>query len=129
LVLGPVTGTVDLSLARAKLLGEAALDFAAAVAGAGDVDADGHDDLLVGASANDSAAIDAGATYLVLGPVTGTLGLADADAKLVGEAAGDGAGWSVAGTGDVDADGHADLLIGAPYDDEGSKQAGAVYVV
>jgi hypothetical protein len=118
LVLGPVTGTRDLSRADAKLVGEAPEDYAAVVSGAGDVDGNGHDDLLVGA-ANDEGGSIAGAAYLVLGPVTGTLDLSLADAKLVGEAVDDRAGNSVSGAGDVDADGLDDVLVGAYYNDAG----------
>ena len=111
LVLGPVTGTLDLSLATARLVGERGNDTAGdSVSGAHDVDGDGHDDLLVGASGN-PALIDApGAAYLVLGPVSGTLDLSLADAKFLGEGSGDQAGYSVSGAGDVDGDGHDDLL-------------------
>jgi hypothetical protein len=128
LVLGPVTGTLDLSLADAKLVGEQDGDFAGSVgsvSGAGDVDGDGHDDLLVGASGNDPG----GAAYLVLGPVTGTLNLSWADAKLVGEGASDFAGQTVSGAGDVDGDGHDDLLVGARFNDQGGAWAGAAYLV
>jgi hypothetical protein len=95
------------------------------VSGAGDVDADGHDDVLVGAYSNNGGGPDSGAAYLVLGPVTGTLELARADVKLVGEEANDWAGTTVSGAGDVDADGRGDLLIGAAYNDEG----GAAYLI
>jgi hypothetical protein len=130
LVLGPVTGDFDLSLADAKLVGEDELDYAGqGVSGAGDVDGDSHDDFLVGAWGNDEGGIDAGAAYLVLGPVTGTSDLSRADAKFVGERDRDNAGWSVSGAGDVDADGRADLLIGAPayYEDAPASTAYLIY--
>jgi hypothetical protein len=117
-VMGPVTGTVDLSLADAKLLGEETGDLAGwGVAGAGDVNGDGHDDLLVSALGNGDGGDSAGAAYLVRGPTTGTLDLSLADAKLVGKQARGLAGWSVSGAGDVDADGHDDVLVGAPFAD------------
>ena len=131
LVLGPVTGTLDLSGADAKLVGEAADDGAGAgVSRAGDVDGDGRDDVLVGAWLNDDGGDRAGAAYLVLGPVSGTLDLAVADAKLVGEEAYDGAGYErrISGARDVDGNGHDDLLIGAA-NDEGGANAGAAYLV
>ena len=66
-VLGPVTGTFDVSRADAKLVGEARGDHARRVASAGDVDADGRPDILVGAGWNDEGGSDAGAAYLVYG--------------------------------------------------------------
>ncbi len=127
LLLGPVTGTVELSMADAKLVGEEADDGADRVSGAGDVDGDGLDDVLVGARGNDEGADSAGAAYLVLGPVTGTLDLSGADAKLIGDEASDYAGISVSGAGDVNGDGLADMLVGAS--DVGGGSAGAAYLV
>src|SRR5678815_1044130 len=127
--------TIDLSTADAKLVGEEAGDLAGWVAGPGDVNGDGHDDVLVGARGNaeggDSEVYGAaGAAYLVLGPVTGTLDLSMADAKLVGEEPGDDAGHCVSGAGDVDGDGHDDLLIGAPlHDERGGSETGAAYLL
>ena len=69
-----------------------------------------------------------GAVYLVNGPLTGTLDLVDADAKLVGEAHHDHAGLSIA-SADVNGDGIPDILVGAPYNDAGGSQAGAAYIV
>ena len=66
LVLGPISGNVDLSAADAKLIGENSLDLAgSSVSGAGDVDGDGFDDILVGAWGEDSGGTGAGAAYLL----------------------------------------------------------------
>jgi hypothetical protein len=122
---------IDLSTTDAKLVGEHDGDVAGvSVSGAGDVDGDGHDDLLVGAYGNKKGgAYYVGAAYLVLGPVTGTFDLGRADAKLEGESVDDWAGWSVSSARDVDDDGHDDLLVGAPYNSEGGSSAGVAYVV
>ena len=130
LVLGPVTGTVDLAAADAKLVGEESEDLAGfSVSSAGDVNGDGFDDLLVGAYGQDACDLDAGAAYLVLGPVTGTVDLAAADAKLVGEEPGDWAGYTLSYSGDVNGDGLGDFLVGAGQNDEGGVDAGAAYLI
>ncbi len=131
LVMGPVGGDVDLAaMSAAFLIGEEEEDRAASsVAFAGDVDADGNDDVLVGAHRNDTDGEDAGRAYLAYGPVYGDLDLASADAVLHGAAAGDHAGWSVASAGDTNGDGFDDLLISAYGVDEAGSSAGAVYLL
>ncbi len=133
LVLGPVTasGTLALGdLSAAKFTGENNYnDAGAALSAAGDVNADGYQDLLIGSSTQDSAGSSAGAAYLVLGPVTGELSLASANAKLTGEQAFDFAGTSVAGAGDVDADGYDDIIVGALGESTAGSNAGAVYLL
>jgi hypothetical protein len=104
--------------AEASFLGEAAQDLSGwAVAGAGDLNEDGYDDLLIGAPRNSEAGLSAGQVYLLLGQPGGwTMGvsLAGADASFLGVTAEDEAGTSVAGVGDVNGDGIEDVLIAAP---------------
>ena len=116
--------------------GEVGGDYAgASVAGAGDVNGDGFDDLLIGADGNDAGGSLAGAAYLVLGgaslqggSLTGIYGVTVF--KYRGEDGEDFAGASVAGAGDVNGDGYADLLIGADGNDDGpGNDAGAAYLV
>jgi hypothetical protein len=128
LVLGPASGTTDLSAADAKLLGENASDYAGYSVVMGDVDGDGSDDLLVGATLHSEGGTRGGIAYLVLGPVHGTRSLYEADARFIGEAANDRAGESVA-VGDIDGDGIEDVLVGAPLGDTAGSDAGAVYLV
>ncbi len=64
LVSGPVSGTVDLGSSKARLRGESQGDYAGiSVAGPGDLDGDGLDDLVLGAYGWDSQA---GAAYVLL---------------------------------------------------------------
>jgi hypothetical protein len=130
LFFGPLTSERELRFADVKLVGEAAEDFAGAwVSGDLDLDGDGYADVAVGANREHTNGVDAGAVYLVHGPVSGTESLAHADVKLLGEAAGDKAGLVVDGIGDLDGDGLDELIITAPYADDVERDAGAVYLV
>ncbi len=93
--------------------------FGWSVAGAGDVDLDGYSDLLVGAYNHDDST---GSVYLFSGK-KGEIMLI-----LPGRAVGDKFGFSVASAGDVDNDGHPDILIGAPYADSIGIDRGAAYI-
>ncbi|MCK6528025.1 FG-GAP-like repeat-containing protein [Myxococcota bacterium] len=134
-VLAPFSGTIDLSVADAKRTGALATDLAGIlVAGAGDVDGDGVPDLLVGANQSDAGGSNAGAVYLLYGPVSGVATLSTADARFVGEAASDQLGYADGGSGaaaagDVDGDGCTDVLVSARLADRGGSNAGAAYVV
>jgi hypothetical protein len=108
------------------LSGEAAGDaFGYAVAGAGDVNQDGYADVIVGAYENSAGGAGAGRAYIFHG---GPRPDAIADAVLTGEAAGDRFGISVAGAGDVNGDGYADVVVGAYQNDAGGIDAGRAYV-
>ncbi len=82
--------------------------FGAAVAEAGDVNADGHADLIIGARGDDRAGIDSGAAMVHSGLDGALLH------TFLGDAPGQQLGWSVACAKDVNQDGHDDLLVGAP---------------
>ncbi|MCB9759359.1 MAG: FG-GAP repeat protein [Alphaproteobacteria bacterium] len=129
LVFGPLTADLDLASANARWLGDAANDAAGeSVALGPDVNGDGYDDALIGAPFNDDSATDAGAAYLFFGPTTTATNLTAADVILTGEVAGDRAGWSVSGGGDMDQDGYDELLVGAWGNDNGGTNAGAAYL-
>jgi hypothetical protein len=99
--------------------GAASGDFSGeAVAGAGDVNGDGYDDVIIGAP----SAGGTGRAYLVFGKANWTaiprLDLAILDGTngflLRGVDAGDKCGAAVSGRGDINGDGFDDLIIGAP---------------
>ena len=94
------------------------------VSNAGDINADGFDDLLVGAPVAASVQAGTGATYVIYGKsfgFTDTLlspGIDASDGEwLFGLNAADHMGFSVSAAGDVNADGFHDFIIGAPFAD------------
>ncbi len=117
------------------------------VSGAGDVNGDGYADLIVGARDGDDGGSNASEAYVVFGKQDGPsnpFGSADSAGRRVidltslaagdgfiiqGDAPGDSAGFSVSGAGDVNGDGYADLIVGAPSGDDGGSNAGEAYVV
>ncbi len=126
-------GSLALADADAVFRGEAAWDHSGwGLDGAGDLDGDGLDDLLFGAYENDESGPAAGKAYVFLAPSVlpgGELTLDQADIQLLGAGDYDAAGWDVAGAGDVDGDGLADLLVGALYSDAGGEDSGAAWLV
>ncbi len=99
------------------------------VAGAGDVNGDGYADFLIGANQNDDGGIDAGAAYLLMGSAAPAGGGLSSASQYTGEAAGDQAGISVAGAGDVNGDSYDDLLVGAYVNNDGGSGSGAAYLL
>ena len=110
---------------------QANAQLGAAVAGAGDVNGDGYADIIVGApnSANDH--LSEGLAFLWLGGANG-LGSSGTPLNIDWYAESNQAtahlGESVAAAGDVDGDGYADVIIGAPLYDGGSADEGAAFL-
>ncbi len=106
------------------------------VSSAGDVNGDGFADLIVGAASADPHGSGSGASYVVFGKAAGfraNLDLSSLDGRngfrISGAAADDNSGWSVASAGDVNGDGFADLIVGAPFADPNGALSGTSYVV
>ena len=136
LILGKATGwamDTDLSNSDASFRGEDTEDNSGeAVAGAGDVNGDGYDDILIGAKGDSEGGTESGQTYLILGKTSGwamDTDLSASDASFRGEDENDNSGCSVAGAGDVNGDGYDDILIGAQLDDDGGSNAGQTYLI
>ncbi|MFZ5476631.1 MAG: MopE-related protein [Myxococcota bacterium] len=109
LVYGPLDGDLSLAGADVTLRGEEAYEqLGASVASAGDVDADGYDDLVIGAPGAGSH----GGARLLRGGARGEG--SGPDALIQGVYPGGEAGASVAGGEDTDGDGLDDLLVGEP---------------
>jgi len=127
---GLTTGQKSLNLASAKIIGENSSDYSGiAAANLGDTDGDGFDDLMVGAYGADDAGSSSGNAYVLLGPVSGTVRLANADGTWSGNGSSVYAGRALAGPGDVDGDGFGDALVTAYQDNAIDSDAGAVYLL
>ena len=97
--------------------------FGSTVVGAGDVNGDGYDDVLVGAEEYDDSFVDGGKAFLYLGSAAG---LATTPAWTAeGDQSGALFGYSLAGAGDVNGDGYDDVIASAAYRDVGDVDDGA----
>jgi hypothetical protein len=126
---GALGASVAAADADAVISGAANGDrFGLAIAGVGDTDGDGDNDLLITADKEDSAATDAGIAYLFTSAPSGSVSASStASSAIRGIAASDFFGRTAAGLGDVNNDGFADVAIGATGYDEGSwSGAGAI---
>lgn len=105
------------------------------VAGIGDINGDGVDDVLVGAPSAPGSDTQAGEAYVLFGSASG---LADINLDLLTPSMGfeihgalydDRAGISLAAAGDVNGDGLDDMMVGAWLGEEGGNNSGQAYVI
>jgi hypothetical protein len=106
------------------------------VASAGDVNGDGFDDVIIGAYRADPHGSHSGSSYVVFGKASAFAASIDLSTlngsngfRLDGAAAYDFSGWSVASAGDVNGDGFADVIVGAPFASPHGDESGSSYVV
>jgi hypothetical protein len=101
--------------------------FGSSVSGAGDVDGDGYDDVIVGASHTPLGSLtNAGAIYVFYGSASG---IKNTTPDIVqGTYQNDYLGENVSGAGDVNGDGYDDLMAGAWNASRGQANEGIVYI-
>ena|GEM_PF-2812149 len=120
---GPIESASSISEATTRLGG---VDAQARVGGsvsAGDLDADGTTDLLIGADGWDD---NRGRAFLVLGPFAGSVDVTQGEARFPGVAELDRLGGDVEVLGDLDGDPYPELGLGAWGAD---GEAGSMYVL
>ena len=97
-------------------------DFGFSVSGAGDVNGDGFDDLIVGAPNDDNNGVSSGSARVFSGSDGSVL------YNFNGDSFEDFLGSDVSGAGDVNGDGFDDLIVGASGDDNNGFNSGSVRV-
>lgn len=108
---------------------EAGAQLGWSVSGAGDVNGDGRDDIIAGTPFSSPGGVSQAGSAFVYAHAPGTTTGAVLLYRIDGAAAGDELGFSVAGGRDIDHDGFADLIVGAPLaSPAGLPAAGKVYV-
>ena len=111
-------------------------DYSGGSVSAGDINGDGYDDVIIGASSAAPNGVASGATYVVFGKASGfsrTMELSELDGsdgfRIDGENSYNYSGKSVSSAGDINGDGYDDIIISAPKVDSNGYNSGATYVV
>ncbi|MGL1922598.1 MAG: FG-GAP-like repeat-containing protein [Hyphomicrobiales bacterium] len=117
-------------------VGAAGHDYSGgSVASAGDVNGDGYDDIIIGATHADGSVDTSGNAYVIYGRFNNTdidLSLLNgySGSKISGVSVGNLTGGSVSSAGDINGDGYDDIIIGAANADyNGRANSGSSYVV
>jgi len=109
-------------------------NFGSALANIGDLDNDGVEDVVVGASGDNDGGNDRGAIWVLFMNLDGTVKTHQKISAASGGFTGilqdeDKFGSSVANIGDLDDDGIIDIAVGAFEDDDGGTSTGAVWIL
>jgi PKD repeat protein len=101
-------------------------NFGYSVGTAGDVNGDGYSDIIIGAPHYTGTDTDVSKAYVYYGSASGL----NPSAAWMAENTQASArfGWSVATAGDVNHDGYSDVIVGAPYFDNGQTDEGKAFV-
>jgi hypothetical protein len=108
--------------------------FGSAIANIDDLNRDTVSDIAVGAPGDDDGGVDAGAAWVLYLSASGRVIDQQKLSSLEGDfdgaiGAGDRFGAALANAGDLDLDGIGELLAGAPGDDDGGTDSGAVWIL
>ena len=108
--------------------------FGSSISGIGDLDADGIEDIAVGAIGDDDGGVDRGAVWALLMNADSTVRFEQKISATDGNFNGglgddDHFGSSVTGLGDINGDGIFDIAAGADQDDDGGSNRGAVWLM
>ena len=98
--------------------------FGSSVSGAGDVNGDGKADLIIGAAGDDTINGSSSGSVRVLSGMDGSILY-----TFIGDRSFAQFGASVSSAGDVNGDGRADMIVGAPSDDESARNTGSARVL
>lgn len=109
-------------------------NFGTSIASMGDVNGDGTMDLAVGTFLDDDGGLNRGAVWMLFLNVNGTVQSSQKISNTEGNFTGildnsDYFGVSATSIGDLNGDGKTDLAVGAFYDDDGSTDRGAIWIL
>ena len=120
-----MASSTDIADVQAVLYGtEDNADFGAALAGGGDLNGDGYDDVAISASYGQSY----GAIYAFLGPLTGAIVDLDASTQIIETGTDSYLGFDLAGGADLDGDGADDLIASQLGESDLAAYGGAALI-
>jgi hypothetical protein len=123
---GPISGSLADTDADAIISGAAFDEVGRSVAGVGDLNGDGFDDILIGTDIAGGSF--QGQAFLFNGPLSGERDASSADAVITGSFPNESFGAWVASAGDVNNDGVQDIIVGAPRFPLNGADTGRAYI-